>query len=132
MSNIKITFFDNQLNECQSTGIYLFRLINAKGMRANIYIGQSKTPMKRASEHLYDLHNSKGPGYFGLFACNMKDPTLELQVILLENCNDEDRFDREKYYITKLKPMIQYSTNDNQFDKEKKIKKVQDFLSLMK
>lgn len=90
----------------QKCGIYIFtNLINGKR-----YIGSSKDLYNRIHDHLHNLNNFKAHNKHFQSSWNKHGENSFIYSIL-EFCKEEERFEREQYYITMIKPEYNFSEN---------------------
>jgi hypothetical protein len=128
----KVNLFINENgcfdNNAIYAGIYIIKIReNPNEKWIPLYIGESKTMLKRCGEHLYN--NSKNPLYFGLTENDLNNDNIELKFSVLESIDDNGkRKKREKELINQLKPKTQNSTNDRQLRGNIKLQTVQEAL----
>lgn len=121
--NINIDYFnENNIldNSAVGCGVYIIQLIKKDSNEThNLYVGQSLTILKRGGEHLYELF--KNPNYLGLTDDNMNDSNLTIKFKVLESCNMENRYIKEKDYINICSPILQKDINDHMLNIEDKL-----------
>ena len=123
--SIKIDFFKKEGaldNRAICEGIYIVELQHCSKLSKSplpLYIGQSVYMVKRCGEHLW--YFIKEPAYFGLTTDDLKNNNLILGFRVLESLPNSTiswRQEREKFYITDIKPLTQMPDSDRQ-SKEK-------------
>ena len=72
-----------------------------------VYIGESISLMRRCSDHIYNIENAmltQEKKYLLLLAAKLGGHNIDCQ--LLETCNPAERLEREKLFITSVKPIL--------------------------
>lgn len=105
MMRIKIEFFNEQIIDAISAGIYQVS-VRHNGKGEILYIGESVFVLVRCGSHLFRL--KKKPEYFGFNDETINNEKITLKFELLEAVDDmADRKCREKELIQEKNPILQ-------------------------
>lgn len=72
-----------------------------------VYIGESKNLAQRCAQHIYNVENAmlnQEKKYLLLLSAKLGGHKVDCE--LVETCNLENRFERENYWITTTKPIL--------------------------
>lgn len=126
--DINIEFFKEDLNQAIGSGIYQISIYKDNKSKI-LYIGESKTVLKRCGEHLYTLNEN--PVYFGFTEDILKDSNITLKFELLEKIDDTIfRRKREVELIKNKSPLSQSGIKDRLKDSEDRILAIREFLNM--
>ena len=124
--NIKIDFFNENIIDAISAGIYQASVMN-NGKEEILYIGESVFVLVRCGAHLFEL--KKKPEYFGFNDKTINNENISLKFKLLESVSDmADRKHREKELIQEKNPILQSGISDRMKSVEEKVQALTTFL----
>lgn len=126
MMKIKIDFFNENIIDAISAGIYQVSVINNEREEI-LYIGESAVVLVRCGVHLFELNNK--PEYFGFNNDTINNENIILKFKLLEAVSAvADRKHREKELIQEKGPILQSGISDRMKSAEEKVKALANFL----